>query len=102
MNNTSTCHVMPAELKEYETKEQRGSEMGSSSSATMTVTSEGGQEECMATDNFSDNDQQHDNEQLNELSVSEKDSVTQYLNKGRGKDVQQLTRYLLTCGTQDT
>ena len=73
--NTSTCHVMPAELTEYETKEQRGSEMGPSSSAivqTMTVTTEDGQEECMATDN----DQQHDIEQLDELSVSEKDSVT--------------------------
>ena len=50
--------------------------MGPSSSATMTVTTEDGQEECMATDNFTDNDQQHDNEQLDELSVSEKDSVT--------------------------
>ena len=74
--NTSTCHVVPAELTEYETKEQRGSEMGPSSSAivqTMTVTTEDGLEECMATDN---NDQQHDIEQLDELSVSEKDLVT--------------------------
>ena len=75
-DNTSTCHVMPAELTEYVTKEQRGSEMGPSSSATMTVTTEDCLEERMATDNFTDNDQQHDNEQLDELSVSEKDSVT--------------------------